>query len=261
MQKSNSKVNKIKSHVGIINKFLEFSKRNSVLTYITIGIPLFFLSIMLAAQMKTISISDEIVKGKRETELAEELLTLQRNYDDLKKNYDDSQKIVNEYKTNSATNDELIASMQRDIKSLKALAGTTEVKGEGIIITMSDGEAEEGSSRTDALVHDSDLLTVVNELKSAGAEAISINGQRIISTSAIRCVGPVIQVNYKKVASPFEIKAIGNSQYLESAMTIKNGVIDLIKEYGENITISREKEVTIPKFDGTINLEKSTVIE
>ena len=261
MSKFSTKKNITKDKKSFFKNFTDFCKKNSVLTYISIGIPLFFLSIMLVAQMKTISKSDEIIKGKRETELAEELLTLQRNYDDLKKNYDNSQKIVNEYKTNSATNDELIASMQRDIKNLNTIAGTTALKGEGIIITMSDGEVKDGASRTDALVHDSDILTVVNELKAAGAEAISVNGQRIISTSAIRCVGPVIQVNYKKVASPFEIKAIGNAQYLESAMTIKNGVVDLIKEYGEKITISREKEITIPKYDGTINLEKSTVVE
>ena len=97
-------------------------------------------------------------------------------------------------------------------------------------------------------------MTVVNELKAAGAEAISVNDQRIISTSAIRCVGPVIQVNYQKVATPIVIKAIGNAQYLESAMNIKNGIVDLLKgTAGIGITVSRESEVTIPKYDGVLS--------
>ena len=152
---------------------------------------------------------------------------MQRNYNELKSKYDESQKVVEEYQNSSSTNNSLIASMKNQIDYLSLLSGTTDVKGEGVIITLSDGETpSDTSTRTDTLVHDSDVLTVVNELKAAGAEAISVNGQRIISTSAIRCVGPVIQVNYQKVAAPFEIKAIGNAQYLESAMNIKNGVMN-----------------------------------
>ena len=104
------------------------------------------------------------------------------------------------------------------------------------------------------------MLTVVNELKAAGAEAISVNGQRIISTSAIRCVGPVIQVNYQKVAAPFEIKAIGNAQYLESAMNIKNGVVDMLKQLGVGISMTREKEVNIPKYEGNLTFKTAVTV-
>ena len=141
------------------------------------------------------------------------------------------------------------------------LSGTTDVKGEGVIITLSDGETpSDTSTRTDTLVHDSDVLTVVNELKAAGAEAISVNGQRIISTSAIRCVGPVIQVNYQKVAAPFEIKAIGNAQYLESAMNIKNGVVDMLKQLGVGVSMTREKEVNIPKYEGNLTFKTAVTV-
>ena len=123
------------------------------------------------------------------------------------------------------------------------------MSGEGIIVTLADGQ------KSDSLVHDSDVLTVVNELKAAGAEAICINNQRIISTSAIRCVGPVIQVNYQKVAAPFEIKAIGNAQYLESALTIKNGISDVMRNLGVGINITRHDKVDIPKYEGSLNFK------
>ena len=182
------------------------------------------------------------------------------NYNELKSKYDENQKVVEEYQNSSSTNNSLIASMKNQIDYLSLLSGTTDVKGEGVIITLSDGETpSDTSTRTDTLVHDSDVLTVVNELKAAGAEAISVNGQRIISTSAIRCVGPVIQVNYQKVAAPFTIKAIGNSQYLESAMNIKNGVADTLKDLGVQVEVVREKEIKIEKFNGSFSLKNATV--
>lgn len=248
----------LKNEVKLSDKIKNFCKKNSVLAYTGIGIAMFFLSVMLVAQMKTISNTEEVLKGKREAQLSDELVNLQRNYNELKDKYSESQKVVEEYQTNSSSNNSLIASMKGQIDYLSLLSGTTDLKGEGIIITLNDGEnSNNETTRTDTLVHDSDVLTVVNELKAAGAEAISVNDQRIIASSAIRCVGPVIQVNYQKVAAPFEIKAIGNAQYLESAMNIKNGVVDMLKEFGVSVNVTREKEVKIPKYEGTFTYKNA----
>ena len=218
--------------------FKEFCKKNAILAYTAIGIALFFLSVMLVAQMKTISNTEEVLQGKREAQLSDDLVNLQRNYNELKQKYEENEKVVEEYQNSSSTNNN--------------------VKGEGIVITLNDGDSSpKNSTRTDTIVHDSDVLTVVNELKAAGAEAICVNDQRIIATSAIRCVGPVIQVNYQKVAAPFEIKAIGNAQYLESAVNIKNGVVDMLKEFGVSVNVSREKEVKIPKYEGNFTFKKA----
>lgn len=239
-------------------KFLEYYKKNSLITYIIIGIALFFLSVLLVAQMKTVSDSEAVLQGKRESELADELVTLQRNYDNLKAEYEQSQKVVEEYKSSSSTNNTLINSMKDEIENLSTVAGTTDLKGQGIVITLTDAAQNPNTVDTDSLVHDSDVLTVVNELKAAGAEAISVNGQRIISTSAIRCVGPVIQVNYQKVSTPIVINAIGNAQWLESAMNIKNGVVDTLRQTtGIGVTVERKDEVKIPKYDGTLTFQNA----
>ena len=111
------------------------------------------------------------------------------------------------------------------------------------------------------LIHDTDLRALVNELNAAGAEAISINGQRIISSTAIRCVGPVIQVNGIKVAAPFSIKAIGNAKYLESALNIKGGLVDSFEVYGIKIKISTEDSITISKYDGKLGFSKASVVQ
>lgn len=254
------KVNENKYQKGAVEILVNLLKKYSVATYVVIGIALFFLSMMLTAQVNSISNTEEILAGKREAQLADDLVNLQKKYNDLKEKYEKNEEIVNEYKTNASSNDTLISSMKQELEDLSLMAGTTNLKGEGIIITLSDGViAVEGNS--DTLVHDSDVLTVVNELKSAGAEAISVNGQRIISTSAIRCVGPVIQVNYQKVAAPFEIKAIGNAQYLESAMNIKNGIVDTLRELGIGISVSRHSNVQIPKYEGVFTFEHAEEID
>lgn len=233
--------------------FKEFFKKYSIMNYIAIGIALYFFTVLLVGQFKTVSYSEEIVQGKRETQLSEELINLKSKYDELEQNYKKAQTIVEEYQNNASTNNELITSMKEKINNYSLLAGVTDVKGEGIVITLTDGAQTVDSSNENVLVHDSDLLTVVNELRAAGAEAISINDQRIISTSSIRCVGPVIQVNYQKVSTPFVIKAIGKSEYLESAMNIKKGVVDLLKGYGVGVTVERKSNITIPKYDGNLN--------
>ncbi len=246
----------------MFKKISLFFKKYSLISYILIGLALFILAMLFTAQMKSISNTEEILNGKREAQLADDLVTIQNKYNDLKQKYDASQKVVDEYQTNSSTNDTLISSMKLEIDELSKMSGTVDLKGEGITIVLTDGtNVKDPEKRSDSLVHDSDVLTVVNELKAAGAEAISVNGQRIISTSAIRCVGPVIQVNYQKVAAPFEIKAIGNSQYLESAMNIKNGVVDLLKEYGVGVTVTKQKNIEIQKYDGTIDFKNATEIK
>lgn len=257
---ANIQKEKKKANNNFMNRIKNFCSKYQVLAYISIGIPIFFLSMLLAAQFKAVSNTQEVIQGKRETELADTLVNLQSKYDDLKEKYEESQEIVEEYKNNSATNDRLISSMSNTIENLAVRAGNTDLKGEGIIITLTDGD-NAILSNSNTLVHDSDILTVVNELQAAGAEAISVNDQRIISTSAIRCVGPAIQVNYQKVASPFTIKAIGNSQYLESAMNIKNGIVDTLEEYGLNITVERMNEVKILKYDGTFSTRYAISIE
>lgn len=247
----------------IKNNIFSFFKKYNMVSYIFIGVAVFFLSMMLAAQIKAISNTTEVAQGKREAQLVDELTTLQRNYDSLKQKYDDNNKIVETYKNNASDNSTLIASMQKELEQQTILSGNADLKGQGIVVTLTDGnKVVENSSRTDSLVHDSDVLTVVNELKAAGAEAISVNDQRIIAMTAIRCVGPVIQVNYQKVAAPFVIKAIGDAQYLESALTIKNGVSDLLTQgYGIGVDISRQSNIIVKKYDGAIDFKNAQVVK
>jgi uncharacterized protein YlxW (UPF0749 family) len=145
------------------------------------------------------------------------------------------------------------------IKELQLVAGITPATGPGIRIEMRDNpEAAEGNPGNPFLpgiVHDFDLLQVVNELRAAGAEAISVNGMRITGYTPIRCVGPTIHVNFEPATPPFVIEAVGDPKNLYSAVTMPGGIIYNLKnpEMGPAlpIKIARLESLTLPAATGT----------
>ena len=125
---------------------------------------------------------------------------------------------------------------EKNLDELKFLSCTVPLEGEGVIIKMDDSLREKNSGENENLyvVHDDDILRVINELKAAGAEAISINGQRLTATSEIRCAGPTISVNNVRSSAPYEIKAIGEKKSLENSIKMRGGVEETLKvwEFG-----------------------------
>lgn len=122
--------------------------------------------------------------------------------------------------------------LEDKLENLGMLAGTVSVRGPGVIITLHDSpklnpvESDEKFIRN-YIIHDYDIRLIVNELYGAGAEAISINNQRLIMTSSIRCVGSVVLINYVQIAPPYFIRAIGNPDTLEKAIDVQGGVADV----------------------------------
>lgn len=252
-----------KAEIDNVKKINDFIKKNAVWQFTLIGLAVFALSFIFVAQLNTVNMTEETIQGKREAELIDDLTALKMEFEELKEENEKNLKIVEEYKTNASNNSTLINSLTEQINQMGALSGLKDVKGEGIVVVVDDSDmaVSDNISTESMLIHDTDLRAIVNELNAAGAEAISINGQRILSNTAIRCVGPVIQVNGIKVAAPFSIKAIGNAKYLESALNIKGGIVDSFEVYGIKINITNEKSITISKYDGKLSFSKATVVE
>lgn len=140
-----------------------------------------------------------------------------------------------------------------ELDYLRLISGLTDVSGKGVIITLNDAEKPENpDSVMDYIIHDSDILNVVNQLRLAGAQAISINNERIIATSEQVCAGPTIKVNNNRYAVPYEIKAVGNADKLYSDMK-NNDIIKEMLQLGKRVTITQEKDIVIPKFSNDIN--------
>jgi uncharacterized protein YlxW (UPF0749 family) len=149
-----------------------------------------------------------------------------------------------------------------ELDHLKLISDLTDVTGEGIIITLNDAEAPEEGDPSNYVIHDREVRRVLNELKVAGALAISINNERIIATSELICAGPTIKINNNRYAVPYVIKAVGDPDALYSALSESITVQDLLS-MKKRVTITKEKEIQIPKFANDINglISKLEVID
>jgi uncharacterized protein YlxW (UPF0749 family) len=155
----------------------------------------------------------------------------------------------------TASESAAIASLNRELERLRLLAGLSAVRGPGVTVTMDDSTRPKSRSEDPNvyLIHDDDLLKVVNELRAAGAEAISINGQRLTSVSEIRCAGPTISINGTRVAPPIVISAIGDPHTLEGSLKLRGGVVDQLSLWGIEVKVRRETDVLVPAFDRALH--------
>lgn len=144
--------------------------------------------------------------------------------------------------------------LNKRIEKYEDILGMTDVKGPGVTVTLADNNNNKNNQNSFAsintsnyLVHDGNLISVVNELKAGGAEAISINDKRVTDKTAITCAGNVIQVNGEKVGSPFIIKAIGSKDLLYGELSKNGGTIYKLKKYGVITEIKKEDYIEIQK--------------
>jgi len=152
--------------------------------------------------------------------------------------------------------------LDEELNQARVMAGLTEVEGPGIVITLKDSPKRPPSDvppelladiSVNYLIHDVDIQRVVNELSAAGAEAFAINGQRVVANTAVRCVGPAIQVNGVPLTPPYKIAAIGDPKGLSTALNMQNGVADMLRQTDPAmIAVDQKDKMVLPAFDGVM---------
>ncbi len=152
--------------------------------------------------------------------------------------------------------EDMVDLLTENLQVNMASSGRTALKGPGIKITMYDNMSTEivGFDINDDVIHDVDILNILNDLKIAGAEAISINNQRVVATSEIICGGPIIRINGKSIGTPFVIKAIGDPKQLMASVNAPGTYGDLLKSvYQIGFEPEMKDSVTIPEYRGNFN--------
>lgn len=220
---------------------------------ITLGIMCVILVFGIFVQLNTITNANSTVgQTSVENKLRDEVLRAKEQYDRAYYQLEQLEKELEIARKESTSQDGNAKQNEEELKKINTYLGLTDVVGEGIIITIKDNTNGNILTANSDIIHDSDLRAIVNELKNSGAEAISINGQRIVPSSAITCVGSVIQVNGEKVGSPFEIRAIGNQNVL-LGIDRPGSYLDNIKEYSMiPYEIKKSNSVEIPKYNGVL---------
>lgn len=218
------------------------------------------LTMAICVQINTIETATETVGTtlKDNSGLRDELLSVQGKYEALYKELEDKEKKLEETRQTAANKNEEDSQNETSIKNNKILLGLTDVSGQGLIIKL-DENREVNSNQVlninGYLVHEEDLLYIVNELFNAGADAISINDQRIVSTTSILCDGNIIRINGQMVGVPITIKAIGYPEGLDGALSRPGGYLETMANDGVVVSVERSENISIPKFDGVYSYE------
>ena len=225
--------------------------KNRIYVAILLSIMCCFLTAGIVIQMKTVSSSTTLVgKTQTENELRDSVLRWKEKYENAYKKLEAEEKELESLRDQASNSTDSSSGLSNKLQRYNMLLGQTDLIGQGVIVTLEDGDS---IFATDTIVHDGDLIQVVNALKNAGADAISINNQRITSRTDITCAGNIIRINGEKVGAPFVIRAIGSSLRLYTSLKIKGGYIEDLEDAHVKVKIDKidKNAIEIPKYEGT----------
>ena len=230
-------------------------KKEKIVLSISIGLTAFILTAVIFTQFKTVEQTDiTAIETMREAELRTELSSWKSKYEEIDAKNKETQVKIDEYNKELSSADSAADLAKNEVREYEKFLGYSDVHGEGIIITLEDNDFKN--------IESYDLLQLVNELKLAGAEAIAINDERVVSTTDVSMVnGRIILVNTRRISGPYIVKAIGDKKYLESAITIKGGYYDEINNNEKTIRYDISDDIVIPKYEGTIQFSNAKIHE
>lgn len=230
---------------------------------IVLGIMCFALTLGICVQVRTVQGTNSTVsQNYEENNLRAEVLKCKEKYENKYKELEEAETKLEKARKSSIENNEDLEQREQEIQQGNKMIGLTEVTGPGVIVTLNDSKSDTSLAlnASDLIVHDADVLSVINELKNAGAEAISINDQRLVPTSSIVCGGNIIEINGEKVGAPFEIKAIGLPEQL-AALSRPGGYLEILKNATVGVELKKSNNITIPKYTGVITYQYAKSVE
>ncbi len=224
---------------------------------ITLGIMCFLLAVALCVQIKTMSSANSTVSQTlADNELRDEVLKMKERYDNIYASLEDAQSELEKTRQEATQNDVTAEAKEQELKENNMLLGNADVRGEGVEVVLEDADTTNNNVNPSLqIIHYDDIQWVINELKNAGAEAIEVNGQRIVNTTAITCEGNIIKINGIKIGSPFCIKAIGSQSLLYGALERAGSWLDEIRNGGNVAEVTKMDDIIISKYSGIISYE------
>lgn len=218
---------------------------------ISITIICIILGIMLSWQYKSIESNKRVSASQTKNlyDLQKELLEEKKNNENLRARNEELEKQLAQYIDAAGNNKQIEESIKEQLTRARMLAGLVDIQGPGVEIVLDDGEYDYQK------VYDIDLLKLVNELRAAEAQAISINGERIVAMTEIRYADPYMVINGRQIFPPYVVKAIADPEKLDYALNMLGGVVEIFRDsFGYKISVTKVDKITIPKVrdDGSV---------
>lgn len=219
---------------------------------ITATLICFILGLLMVVQLRTQS-----QKTRLSTARSEFLLGLYEDTEARRRALEREVASLREELAKAAEGRSLLTGMTEAVERARVQAGLTELTGPGITVTLNDSEREArpGQDQDMYVIHDEDLLLVVNELLAAGAQGIAINDQRWTSRTEVRCAGPTASINRTRITAPFVIRAVGDPDTLENSLKMRGGVLEVLRTWGIRVRIERSDSMVLPGYAGSLEYE------
>ncbi len=224
---------------------------NKIREKIIITLSCIFIGMTVSILMKTNMEMYAPVTLKSIQDSQDQIKMVKSDIDDLKEILISKQDNLEVLENISKGEENIIDILKKENDDNKFKSGYTNLEGPGVIITMFDNQDDfiVGFDINDDIIHDVDILNILNDLRVAGAEAISINGERVISTTEIKCGGPIITINEEIVGVPFVIKAIGDPKVLLAAVNAPGTYGEVLKTlYQVGFEARSEDKVYVPGY-------------
>jgi len=225
------------------------------------GVICLVLAFAISLQIRTINSMSKDIGGttlNSNSDLQNQYLKWKSMSDQAAKDLAAAESNLEKIRNQAASNNSNDAAVEAQIQKGNGLLGLTDVTGDGVTVVLNDGKdasQTDSSNVSDTLIHQQDIQEVVNELFNAGAEAISINGQRVTNQTAIFCDGNIVRINNVKISVPIAIQAIGSTEGLYGALTRQGGIIYWINQGGASAIPYKSQNLQISKFTGVYSYQ------
>lgn len=232
---------------------------------LAVGIVCAVLGLVLALQFRSVQNNlDGIAPAQKASELALELKKIREEKQQLLNEVTSLEAKIKAIEDSEAKEDVLVKNISDELEKYKIIAGLKSVKGSGVVVVVDDPPKDPETYFDESLImYNYDLLlSVVNKLNEAGAEAVSINEQRIVSKTEISLAGSNVNINSVPTAPPFIIKAIGDKDTLEATLNIRFGIVYTMREqYNLQISVKKQDEIVIPRYNGIIKFRYAKPVD
>ena len=229
---------------------LKFRADITAVTIVVFIVCIVLVGVMLM-QFRTVEQTDITeIENMRESELREALVDWKTKYEEVDSQLAEVNERIEEYKKTINDNEASSELVDEELKESNILVGKTDVYGPGVIVTL--------NNTSDFQYIAEDLIELVNEVRNAGAEAISINGIRVLANTDIVDLFDysVIGINLQRIESPYVVKAIGDKEYMSSVLNLKgSGFVDRYNTLGRSVSLEIENRVEIPKSNSEFEIE------
>ena len=217
---------------------------------------------LLLGTTRHVSDGNEL-RGGDTTRLADLVDAAQRSSDDAQRSRDTLEKQVESIQQRTATGDTEVADALVRIDSLADAAGRDPASGGGVTVTMADApRGPDGSYASDAsvddlVVHQVDVQSVLNALWAGGASAIAMQDQRLVASSAPRCIGNTLPLGGRTYSPPYVMTAIGDSDRLRAALKNEPGVRlyeQYALRYGLRYDVAASEDLSVPAYEQSVRM-------